>query len=218
MRPADYFNRLYSECERYWWQDKEDRYSTDPEAYPFSLLTQMTLRLLQGKRPGRALDIGTGEGTDAIRLARLGYEVDAFDVSEVAAEKVRQFAARANVKVNAFVADAATFAADGRYDVVISNGVLQYVEDKEGAVSRMHEATEIGGINVVSLWSTYTPVPSCHDKVPVFPDDEQGMVTKLYSYWPKHLVYFERAKAESSHSDLPPHAHSHIKLIARKPG
>ena len=79
-------------------------------------------------------------------------------------------------------------------------------------------ATVAGGLNVVSLWSSYSRVPDCHDRVPAMCDDEDGLVVKLYQSWPKELLYFERNKLETSHDDLPPHTHSHIKLIARRPG
>lgn len=61
--------------------------------------------------PGRALDVGCGEGGDAIWLARHGWQVTAGDVSPVALERARE-AARA-----AGVADAITFEhSDGRSD------------------------------------------------------------------------------------------------------
>jgi tellurite methyltransferase len=226
MRAAEYFDQLYSESDRYWWRDK-DRYATDHEAYPYSLLTQQTLRLLAdrppakapGLPPGRALDLGAGEGSDSIRLALLGYQVDAVEISAVAAEKISRFAADADARarVRVTVADIRDFVPAGKYDVVICNGVLHYLDEKERVVTKMQEATLPGGIDVISLWSTYTAVPDCHDSAPVFCDDEEGVVTKLYQGWRKELVYFERDKIETSHSDLPSHRHSHIKLIARKP-
>jgi hypothetical protein len=69
---------------------------------------------------------------------------------------------------------------------------------------------------MISLWSTFTDLPACHDVVPTYPDDEDGVVTKLYEDWFTELLYLERDKSESAHSDLPSHRHSHIKLIARK--
>jgi 2-polyprenyl-3-methyl-5-hydroxy-6-metoxy-1,4-benzoquinol methylase len=214
--PADYFDQLYRASKRYWWRDNPDRYSPDPNAYPSSLLTQMTLRLLQGRPQGRALDLGAGEGTDAIRLALLGYEVDAVEISPVAANKIGRFAAEAGTKVNAIVADVADLVPDTLYDVVISNGVLHYVKNKDSAIDRMQSATNIGGINVISLWSTYTSIPACHDFIPMFCDDEDGVVWERYAKWTKELIYFERDKKETAHSDLPPHSHSHIKMIARR--
>ena len=43
---------------------------------------------LRTRPAGRVLDLGAGEGIDAIRLARLGYEVDAVEGSVIGAEKI----------------------------------------------------------------------------------------------------------------------------------
>jgi tellurite methyltransferase len=216
MRVADYFDAVYQASERYWWREPY-RYSPNPEDYTRSLLAQQTLRALGDRTQGRVLDIGAGEGADAIRLAVLGYEVDAVEVSPVGAEKIKRFAAEANVKVRVTAADVQDYTPEGLYDVVICNGVLHYVEDKHSVISLMQQATCAGGINVISLWSTYTPVPECHDFVPIYSDDEDGVVTGRYQDWPKEFIYFERNKPEVAHSDLPPHQHSHIKFIARNP-
>jgi 2-polyprenyl-3-methyl-5-hydroxy-6-metoxy-1,4-benzoquinol methylase len=47
--------------------------------------------------PGRALDVGCGEGADAVWLAERGWQVTALDVSEVALGRVREHAADAGV-------------------------------------------------------------------------------------------------------------------------
>jgi tellurite methyltransferase len=218
MHITDYFDGVYMGSERYWWRGPE-RYEVDPESYPLSLLTQQTLRLLKPRPVGRALDIGAGEGSDSIRLAKLGYEVDAVEMSAVGAKKIQCFAEEAGVhdKVKVFAADVQDFEPDGLYDVVICNGVLHYIEGKKSVIELMQQATRPGGINVVSLWSDYTPVPDCHELVPVFSDPEDGEVTKSYKDWRKEFIYFDRDKKESAHSDLPAHRHSHIKLIASKP-
>lgn len=52
-----------------------------------------------GLRPARALDVGCGEGADAIWLARQGWAVTALDVSSVALERARAAAAEADVTV-----------------------------------------------------------------------------------------------------------------------
>lgn len=217
MRVSDYFDAVYLRSERFWWRGP-GRYSLDPDAHPLSLLTQQTLRLLSGRTPGRALDIGAGEGSDAIRLALLGYEVDAVELSSVGAKKIERFAEEAGVKVRVLVTDIRDFTPEGSYDVIVCNGVLHYVPEKRAVVKVMQQATWPGGLNVVSLWSTHTPVPGCHDFVPVYCDDEQGVVASSYESWRTEFVYFERDKSEAAHFDLPAHRHSHIKLIASKPG
>jgi SAM-dependent methyltransferase len=216
MRISEYFDNVYAGSGRFWWRD-EGRYALESDAYPSSLLTQQTLRLLADRSPGRALDIGAGEGTDAIRLALLGYEVDAVEVSKVGAQKIGQFAAEASAKLNVIPSDIQDFVADCEYDVIICNGVLHYVENKQRVIDLMQDATRKGGINVISLWSDYTPVPECHEFVPVYADKENGVVTTRYRGWRNEFIYFERDKSEMAHSDLPAHRHSHIKLIASKP-
>ena len=49
--------------------------------------------------PGRALDVGCGEGADAIWLAQQGWTVTAIDVSDVAVSRARAAAERVGVAV-----------------------------------------------------------------------------------------------------------------------
>ncbi len=52
-----------------------------------------------GLSPGRALDVGCGEGADAVWLATRGWQVTALDVSEVALQRAAVHAGRAGVDV-----------------------------------------------------------------------------------------------------------------------
>jgi SAM-dependent methyltransferase len=59
-----------------------------------------------GLTPGRALDVGCGEGADAIWLARNGWTVTAIDVSEVAVTRAREAAELAGAVVEWVCGDA----------------------------------------------------------------------------------------------------------------
>jgi SAM-dependent methyltransferase len=50
-----------------------------------------------GLEPGRALDLGCGEGADAIWLAQQGWHVTATDISRIALDRAAQHAAAAGV-------------------------------------------------------------------------------------------------------------------------
>jgi SAM-dependent methyltransferase len=56
--------------------------------------------------PGRALDVGCGEGADAIWLARRGWDVTAIDISDVAVARARLAAEQAGATVEWVCADA----------------------------------------------------------------------------------------------------------------
>lgn len=56
--------------------------------------------------PGRALDVGCGEGVDALWLAARGWTVTAIDVSEVAVGRARDAAARTGAAVEWVCGDA----------------------------------------------------------------------------------------------------------------
>jgi SAM-dependent methyltransferase len=216
LKVAAYFDDLYRPTERYWWRSS-DPYSADPDDYPTSLLTQLTLRLIHGREPGRALDLGAGEGADSIRLALMGYAVTAVEISEIATEKIKAFAADARVDVGVVTADLSEFRPEGQFDIVICNGVLHYIRDKAGVIGRMQATTSPGGLNVVSSWTTFTDMPACHNSVPVYCDEEDGFIAQAYDRWNLKLKYLERDKKESSHTGMPDHSHSHIKVIAEKP-
>jgi SAM-dependent methyltransferase len=57
-------------------------------------------------RPGRALDVGCGEGADAIWLANRGWVVTAIDISDVAIGRARHAAELAGATVEWICADA----------------------------------------------------------------------------------------------------------------
>ncbi|MCX6632686.1 MAG: methyltransferase domain-containing protein, partial [Candidatus Solibacter sp.] len=50
-------------------------------------------------KPGRALDIGMGQGRNSVYLAELGWDVTGFDISERGMELARQSPAAAGVKI-----------------------------------------------------------------------------------------------------------------------
>jgi SAM-dependent methyltransferase len=143
--------------------------------------------------------------------------VPAVDISEVATGKIKTFASEVGVDVGVVTADIGEYRPEGQFDVVICNGVLQYINDKAHVIGRMQEATRPGGLNVVSSWTTFTPVPACHKSVRVYCDDEEGVIANAYDGWNLKLKYFERNKPETSHTGMPEHSHSHVKLIAEKP-
>jgi SAM-dependent methyltransferase len=87
--------------------------------------------------PGRALDLGAGEGRNAIWLAGLGWRVTAVDFSAVALEKARALAAANQVKVEWVRADVLTYPAEpGGFDLVVL-AYLQLPPEERATVLRI---------------------------------------------------------------------------------
>lgn len=209
-----FFDRQYTDHERYWWRGP-NRYSTDPADH--TAYNAAWLAAAAQRAPGRALDLGSGEGADAIRLARLGYQVDAIDVSAVACEKAERFARAERTSIAVRCEPVETAILTGSYDVVLMNGSLHYVRDKGSLLTRAAAASAEGAIHAVALFSTATPVPGEHAAIPVFPDKEGGTVELFYNGWQPLLNARERDRAEHSHPGFAPHAHSYVKLVAARP-
>jgi 2-polyprenyl-3-methyl-5-hydroxy-6-metoxy-1,4-benzoquinol methylase len=59
---------------------------------------------IQGRKPGRALDFGMGQGRNAVFLAQQGWDVTGFDPAEEAVRIANRNAARVGVRIHAEVA------------------------------------------------------------------------------------------------------------------
>lgn len=75
-------------------------------------------------RPGAAIDLGAGEGRNAVWLAQRGWTVTAVDFSQVGLEKARRLADEHDVEVDLVCADATTWQPDEDVDLV----VLSYLQ------------------------------------------------------------------------------------------
>jgi SAM-dependent methyltransferase len=98
-------------------------------------------------KPGLALDVGCGEGADAIWLARSGWTVTAIDISDVAVSRAREAAAQAGAAVEWVCGDAlqTPFAA-GSFDLVSMQYPALPKAAGEAAVWTLLETVRPGGL------------------------------------------------------------------------
>lgn len=100
---GEFWDALYSERPTIW--------SGEPNAQLVAEASDLS--------PGSALDVGCGEGADAVWLAQQGWDVTAVDISAVAIERAVQHAEEADVDITFEVLDLmATPPPHGTYDLV----------------------------------------------------------------------------------------------------
>jgi tellurite methyltransferase len=91
--------------------------------------------------PGRALDIATGKGRNAIFLAERGFAVDAVDISEVALEAARKTAGEKGLTVKFQQADIEHIRlSDAAYDLIINFNFLE-----RSLIPKIKKTLKIGG-------------------------------------------------------------------------
>ena len=90
---------------------------------------------------GRALDVATGEGRNAVFLAQNGFEVDAVDISEKGLKKARKLAREKEVKINTFLVDLDRYQIEKeRYDLIANFYFL-----KRRLIPRIKKGLKKGG-------------------------------------------------------------------------
>lgn len=105
---------------------------------------------LAGLPPGRALDLGAGEGRNAIWLARQGWEVTATDFSQVALDKGRTVADDLGVTGVRWVrADATAWTERAAYDLVVMAYLQLPAGERRAAVQAAFHALWPGGTLLV---------------------------------------------------------------------
>ncbi|MEV7102390.1 SAM-dependent methyltransferase [Streptomyces atroolivaceus] len=110
------------------------------------------VREVEGLTPGRVLDLGCGEGADAVWLARTGWKVTATDISRVALERAAVHAADAGVadRIDWQWHDLGASFPEGEYDLV-SAQFLHSMGDlpREEILRRAAAAVAPGGVLLI---------------------------------------------------------------------
>ena len=94
---------------------------------------------IRGSRAGRALDVGAGEGGDAIWLAEQGWNVTASDISQTALDKVAAEAERRGLRIECQQADA-------NGPDVFEHGAFDLVSAQYASIPRTPDGRGLGNL------------------------------------------------------------------------
>ncbi|MFC1715394.1 class I SAM-dependent methyltransferase [Candidatus Poribacteria bacterium] len=107
------------------WEETYQDLSADTFGKPSAEIVRLAHTLTRGSS---VLDMGCGEGRNALFLAEQGFQIDAIDISEAGIIKLLQIARDRELEINAWVSDMTTFQFGQNYDLIISHGVLHLAE------------------------------------------------------------------------------------------
>ena len=159
------------ECDGYYW-------GTEPADFLDELIS-----LCPHSKDKKVLDIGCGEGKDAVYMAQKGYDVTAFDLTENGIKKTIRFAEEKGVKVNAYVDDINTFETDEQFDIIYSSGTIQYLfeENKKGFFDKLNRITKKGGFVYLNVFveKPFLELPPDWDM-----EEKMWKSGELFSYFP----------------------------------
>jgi cyclopropane fatty-acyl-phospholipid synthase-like methyltransferase len=138
----NYWNTLYS---------KQNYFGEGP-----TKLAKVAEKLLQENNTQKILEVGCGQGRDAIYFSQLGFNVHAFDISANAIKSINSIKERMNLnKLNVFehnVLESLNFSED-YFDFIYSNLALQFF-DLENLSKILKNISNVMKKNSIFLLST----------------------------------------------------------------
>jgi 2-polyprenyl-3-methyl-5-hydroxy-6-metoxy-1,4-benzoquinol methylase len=185
-------------------------------ARPNAFLKQCLARIAGDRRSRsssrrrlRALDIGLGQGRNAILLAQRGYDTTGIDRSEVGIRDARRLAAARGLRINAVVADTETYDyGRNRWDLI----VLLYYPQPTILIDRLKAAVRPGGYIIAERFSRpkgNNPLDKREAKAP-------SPMLSCFADW--HVLHYASDEFESDwHWNGEAPRGPIVRVLARKP-
>lgn len=163
----------------------------------------------------RLMDIGCGEGRNAVFFARNGYNVTAFDLSQRGVEKTQILAQKAGVNIQVFQADIKDYRLSEEFQIIFSTGTLQYIpsELRTEVLSNYKRFTAPNGINVFSILLDKPFIPKAPDQETTTHKWISGEIFTYYHDW--RIEYCIEDIFDCRSIEIP-HKHAVNRMIARK--
>jgi tellurite methyltransferase len=187
----------------------------DLDAKSFGDASREILELIPLLPPeAKVLDLGCGDGRNAIPLAQAGFTVTAIDISEAGIRKLDTISAREELPIHCSVADMTAFAYPEEYDLIISHGCLHFVDRSqwEEMIEKFKAHTAPFGFNVITVFTDSIPAPPDLASLCIGLFCE-GDLYERYSGW--ETILKKSYTFQDEHTGGIRHTHAANKLVAR---
>ncbi|MFJ7472132.1 class I SAM-dependent methyltransferase [Peribacillus frigoritolerans] len=109
---------------------------------------------------GEILDIGIGEGRNALFFAAQGFVVEGIDISETAVERCLELSKEHNLNVNAKIQDITSFEIESnKYSLIILSNVLNFFPDNEikNIIDKVKNGLQKNGLVYINVFDDKEP-------------------------------------------------------------
>lgn len=167
------------------------------------------------------LDLGCGQGRDALFMLQKGFKVTAVDSSQEGIKKIKEFVRASNLplpNISLFYEDIQTFnVAKGKYTIINAFNSLQFLSKKEALklIDKIKKNIKNKGYIIISSFTVDDPLykKTVSNSRCFFEPRELKKIFSKFSI----LFYDEKEMLDKGHSGSPaPHKHSVVKIIAQK--
>ena len=153
-----------------------------PKKYNSNPVHSEVLEAMESLSPGKALDLGCGQGRNALFLAQHGFEVTAVDQNELALEILQSIVEQEDLEMTVGLYDINSANLKQSYDLIVSTVVLMYLQaDRIPAIIRnMQDQTNPGGYNLIVCAMDTEDYPC---QVPFSFTFKEGELADYYKDW-----------------------------------
>ena len=122
-----------------------------PKKYNSNPVHSEVLEAMQTVQPCKALDLGCGQGRNALFLAQHGFDVTAVDQNELSLEILQSIVEQEDLEMSVGLYDIHSASIGQTYDFIVSTVVLMFLQaDRIPAIIKnMQEQTSVGGYNLI---------------------------------------------------------------------
>ena len=153
-----------------------------PKKYNSNPVHSEVLEAMESLSPGKALDLGCGQGRNALFLAQQGFEVTAVDQNELALEILQSIVEQEDLEMKVGLYDINSAALTQTYDLIVSTVVLMFLQaDRIPAIiQNMQDQTNPGGYNLIVCAMDTEDYPC---QVPFSFTFKEGELADYYKDW-----------------------------------
>ena len=168
---VEWFLEFYCEPKDYF----HKKYNSNP-------VHSEVLEAMESLSPGKALDLGCGQGRNALFLAQHGFEVTAVDQNELALEILQSIVEQEDLEMTVGLYDINSANLKQSYDLIVSTVVLMFLQaDRIPAIIRnMQDQTNPGGYNLIVCAMDTEDYPC---QVPFSFTFKEGELADYYKDW-----------------------------------